>query len=112
MKPFSFSPQSKAHKILALPGLFGSFPTGSALAANVKSDAVSRPQTASDTASAIGAQRAWWTAFFVADAAHLETRSAPQLSLTISGGQTYDRTAMIAEGGGAFAREKPVDRMA
>jgi hypothetical protein len=50
-----------------------------------------------DTAGALAAQRDWWRAFVVADTAHLRARTAPDLSLTLSGGQTYDLPAMLAE---------------
>lgn len=49
-----------------------------------------------DTAGALAAQRDWWRAFVVADTAHLRAHAAPDLSLTLSGGQTYDLPAMLA----------------
>ena len=83
-------------KYLALFALLGSLLAGSAHAAGVTAAEAKQP-VGEDSANAISAQRAWWTAFIVADMAHLEARTAPQLSLTISGGQTYDRPAMMAQ---------------
>jgi hypothetical protein len=53
--------------------------------------------SASASTPAIVAQRAWWTAFVVADTAHLQTSTAPAFSLTLSSGNTYDRAAMLAQ---------------
>lgn len=97
MKPLSFAPQLKSRQNVALLALFGGLLAGPAPAAAVASAAATDQPTARVSASAIAAQRAWWTAFIVADTAHLQARSAPQLSVTISGGQTYDRAATIAE---------------
>ncbi|HEX8271038.1 MAG TPA: nuclear transport factor 2 family protein [Longimicrobiaceae bacterium] len=50
-----------------------------------------------DTAGALAAQRGWWRAFVVADTAYLRARTSPELSLTLSGGRTYDRPAMLVQ---------------
>ncbi len=50
-----------------------------------------------DSAGALTAQRDWWRAFVVADTAHLRAHTSPALSLTLSGGQTFDAPAMLAE---------------
>jgi hypothetical protein len=50
-----------------------------------------------DTAGALAAQRDWWRAFVVADTAHLRAHASPELSVTLSGGQTYDLPALLAE---------------
>lgn len=97
MKPLSFPAQVKVTRHLALFVLFGSLLAAPAYAAEVRSGAAADQSAVSDSAGAIAAQCAWWTAFIVADTAHLQARSAPQLSVTISGGQTYDRPAMLAE---------------
>lgn len=60
--------------------------------------AAQRPSPAAgDTAGALAAQRDWWRAFVVADTAHLRARTAPAFSLTLSGGRTFDRSAMLAQ---------------
>ena len=42
-------------------------------------------------------QRAWWTAFVLADTATLGRLSASPFSLTLSSGRTFDRACMLAE---------------
>lgn len=55
------------------------------------------PASVSDSTSPVAVQRAWWTAYVVADTAHLQASTAPAAVLTLSVGKTYDRAAMLAE---------------
>jgi hypothetical protein len=45
----------------------------------------------------LAVQRAWWTAFTLADTAALARLTAPVFRLTLSSGRTFDRTAALAE---------------
>ena len=55
------------------------------------------PAARADSAGILAAQRDWWRAFTVADTAYLQAHTAPEFSLTLSSGQTYDRAGMLAE---------------
>lgn len=53
--------------------------------------AAAQPRAArGDTAAALAAHRAWWRAFTVGDTARLGRSTAPDLSLTLSTGETFD----------------------
>jgi hypothetical protein len=54
-------------------------------------------QLASASDGAIAAQRAWWSAFVIADTQHPQNFTAPTFLLTPSSGKNHDRTAMLAE---------------
>jgi hypothetical protein len=47
--------------------------------------------------AALAAQRAWWTAFTVADLAYLRAHSAPDFSLTLSSGRSHALSGMLDE---------------
>jgi hypothetical protein len=81
----------------ALVALLGSLLAAPGLAAGLTSGATAEQPAPGVSASAIAAQRAWWTAFIVAATANLQAHSAPELAVTISGGQTYDRAATMVE---------------
>lgn len=72
-----------------------------AIVACARPSAVPRPagatDPATDSATAVAAHRAWWTAFSLGDTAHLRTRTGSGLVLTLSSGRTYDRAATIAQ---------------
>jgi hypothetical protein len=57
----------------------------------------SRSTIGADTAGASSFADAWWRALTVGDTAHLQRHTAPRLTLTLSGGQTFDRASMLRD---------------
>ena len=72
-----------------------------AMLACARPTSVARPSGATplapDSADAVAAHRAWWTAFTLGDTAHLQGHTGPGLLLTLSSGRTFDRAAAIAQ---------------
>jgi hypothetical protein len=56
-----------------------------------------RPAIAGDTTGASRFADAWWRALTVGDTAHLQRHTAPHLTLTLSGGQVFDRASMLRD---------------
>ncbi len=57
--------------------------------------AAQTPANPSATEAALAAHRAWWRAFTVGDTARLAALTAPDLSLTLSTGERFDRAGAI-----------------
>ena len=55
------------------------------------------PQPATQSGELLAVQRAWWTAFALADTATLARLTAPTFRLTLSSGRTFDREGALAE---------------
>jgi Domain of unknown function (DUF4440) len=56
-----------------------------------------RDDASSDVAGVLETQRGWWRALATGDTAFLEAHSARPLSVTLSSGRTFDRSAVIAQ---------------
>lgn len=50
-----------------------------------------------DVGGPVAAQHAWWRTFADGDTVALRAGSAPEVTLTLSNGRTFDRAAMLAE---------------
>lgn len=57
--------------------------------------AAQRPGATPDSAAAIAAQRAWWRAFTVGDTARTAALATPDLTLTLSTSETFDRAGAV-----------------
>jgi hypothetical protein len=68
--------------------------------------AAPRDAAALDAAGALETQRGWWRALATGDTAFLAAHSAPDLSLVLSSGRTFDRAATFAQAA-VFAGSTP-----
>ncbi len=66
------------------------------LLATVPAAAAQRPRAAYDTSAVLAAHRAWWRAFTLGDTARTASLATPDLSLTLSTAETFDRAGAVA----------------